>query len=89
MDTVRLAHLIDRKHEVLRQLLLLAQRQYQVVSQGEMGTLISILAAKQRMLNELQTVEAELAPFRRAGPRIAALARGGRTAACPRGGGTV
>ena len=68
MDTVRLANLIDRKHEVLRQLLLLAQRQYQVVNQGEMGTLISILAAKQRMLNELQTVETELAPFREQDP---------------------
>lgn len=68
MDTERLAELIDRKHEVLRQLLLLAQRQHEVVSQGEMGRLLSVLASKQRMLHALQSVEAELSPFRQQDP---------------------
>jgi len=68
MDTERLAALIGRKHEVLRQLLVLAQRQCQVVDEGEMGTLIRILSSKQRMLKELQQVEADLAPFRRQDP---------------------
>jgi hypothetical protein len=64
MDTELLARLIDRKREVLRQLQLLSQRQQQMVCHGEMSLLISVLAAKQRLLHDLQAIERELQPYR-------------------------
>lgn len=64
LETETLAVLIDRKLEVLTQLHSLAQRQLQLVSQGETGLLIGLLAAKQRLLTPLQRIEDEMKPFR-------------------------
>jgi hypothetical protein len=63
LETENLARLIDRKLEVLTQLHSLALRQLQLVSQGEAGLLIGLLAAKQRLLTPLQSIEDEMKPF--------------------------
>jgi hypothetical protein len=64
METETLARLIELKHGVLFQLRGLAERQRTVVDEDELSALLGLLAAKQRLLDALQTVEKELAPFR-------------------------
>ena len=63
-----LAALIDQKSQVLSRLLSLAQRQMDLVSQGEVTQLLGLLAAKQQLLNSLQDVERRLSPFRNQDP---------------------
>jgi hypothetical protein len=64
MDTDSLAKLIDRKLQVLNQLHQLSLRQVQFVEQGDVSSLIGLLAAKQRLLHPLQSIEDGLAPYR-------------------------
>jgi hypothetical protein len=64
METEALARLIEQKHGVLSQLRALSERQRKVVEQDELSALLGLLAAKQQLLNALQVVEDELAPFR-------------------------
>ncbi len=64
LETDNLARLIDRKLEVLTQLHSLAQRQLQLVRQGETELLIGLLASKHRLLTPLQSIEDEMKPFR-------------------------
>jgi len=62
--TDRLTELIDGKRAVLMQLRALARQQLDVVGQGDLSRLLSLLAAKQALLAELQRVERDLDPFR-------------------------
>ena len=62
--TERLAKLIQLKHDVLAQLWELARRQVDVIAADEVDRLMSLLAQKQTLLNQLQRVEVVLDPFR-------------------------
>lgn len=64
MNTDLLAELIDKKHHVLEQLRQLSRRQTELIDQGDMTRLIRLLAAKQKLLGDLQSLESELHPFR-------------------------
>src|SRR5437667_11891861 len=63
LSTQKLAELVSRKRGVLLQLAEIGQRQQRVVDEGDTGTLLQLLAAKQKMINALQIVEREMAPF--------------------------
>jgi hypothetical protein len=62
-STERLAGLVRRKHAVLTQLREVGRRQMELVSGGDMGSLLNLLAAKQQLIAALQTVEQELTPY--------------------------
>jgi hypothetical protein len=69
MDTDVLARLMDRKHEVLKQLHQLAQRQLAVVGAGgQTSELLGVLAAKQGLLDQLQALQRQLDPYRHQDP---------------------
>ena len=68
MDTDLLANLIDQKYHVLTQLWQLARGQRDVVQTGDVSRLMSLLALKQRALQQLQEVERQLHPFREQDP---------------------
>ena len=69
METNLLVQLIDQKHEVLVQLHQLAQRQLAFVGEGgEMSELLSLLAAKQGLLDRLHALQRQLDPYRREDP---------------------
>lgn len=68
LDTERLAELIDKKCEVLSHLRDLSRRQVELIAQGDMTKLLRLLAAKQQQLDQLQTVEQGLDPFRQDDP---------------------
>jgi flagellar biosynthesis/type III secretory pathway chaperone len=69
MDTDFLAQLIDRKHEVLEQLHQLAQRQLAVAGEGgQTSELLGVLAAKQGLLDQLQSLQRQLDPYRHQDP---------------------
>ena len=68
LETDQLAELIDRKHTCLTELREIGARQLELVRGGEMTALLDVLAAKQRLLERLQSVERELAPFRSQSP---------------------
>jgi len=63
LETDLLAELIQRKHACLTQLCLMGRKQYDTVVDGSMTDLLEILAAKQRVLADLQRVQRALAPF--------------------------
>lgn len=67
-ETVRLAELIGRKHDLLAQLCDLGRRQIEFIQAGDMSQLFKVLAAKQRLLTALQTAERDLEPFRKDDP---------------------
>ena len=69
LETDQLAELIDRKHTCLTELREIGRRQLQLVRGGEMTALLDVLAAKQRLLERLQSVERELDPFRSQSPQ--------------------
>jgi hypothetical protein len=68
MDTDVLAELIDAKHELLCQIRQLAGRQAEVIVQGDMTRIMSLLAVKQRLLNSIEQLERRLDPFRQQEP---------------------
>jgi hypothetical protein len=63
--TERLSRLIQLKHDLLAQLHMLARKQVEVLASDEVERLMSLLAQKQPLLNQLQAVEKALDPFRR------------------------
>lgn len=63
-ETDTLAGLIQRKRDCLQSLYEMGKRQMEFVADGEMARLLDVLAAKQRVLNDLQRVERALDPFR-------------------------
>jgi flagellar biosynthesis/type III secretory pathway chaperone len=67
-DTELLAELIAEKHRVLEQLRELARMQPEIIGAGDMSRLMSVLAAKERMLSRLKVVEQRLNPFREQDP---------------------
>lgn len=64
LSTTRLANLVAGKHKILELLVQLARRQLALAHEGEIGDLMKLLAAKQTVLSQLQTLERELDPFR-------------------------
>jgi len=67
-ETERLASLIEAKHECLRQLRELGQKQLESIASADFSLLIKILAAKQRLLTDIQNIERQLDPFRNQPP---------------------
>jgi hypothetical protein len=63
LSTKRLAELVSRKRDVLLQLSDVGQRQRPIVEEGDTGTLLQLLAAKQKLISALQELEREMAPF--------------------------
>lgn len=63
-DTETLAELIRQKRDHLLTLRDLGKRQMEFVVDGDMGKLLDVLSAKQRVLNNLQHIERALDPFR-------------------------
>lgn len=64
METDLLASLIGNKFSVLEQLRDLSRRQSEIVAQGDMPSLLQVLAVKQNLIMELQAVERRIDPFR-------------------------
>ena len=64
LETDQLARLIEVRHALLSQLWRLAGHQSELVEHDDMQRMISLLAVKQRVLNQLQQVERQLDPFR-------------------------
>ena len=69
METDQLSGWMDRKQGLLSQLRQLAHRQVESVKQADMSHLLGLLAAKQRLLQELQEIERRLDPFRDQDPQ--------------------
>lgn len=67
-ETDRLAELAGRRHDCLSQLHVLSGRQLELIEQEDMTKLLGVLAAKQRLLGELQQLERSLDPFRGQSP---------------------
>ncbi|MCX7426539.1 MAG: hypothetical protein NTW96_13065 [Planctomycetia bacterium] len=63
-ETNELAALVERKHACLCRLREMGARQLELVRGGEMTALLDVLAAKQRLIGELQQIERALDPFR-------------------------
>lgn len=63
-STEKLAQLISRKRDVLAHLHELGRRQIELVAQCETALLLQLLAAKQRLIEMLQSIETEIAPYR-------------------------
>jgi hypothetical protein len=61
--TDQLAELIRCKHQVLLQLRDLGQRQAELVAAGDTGSLLKLLAVKQRLIAAIQALERDLAPY--------------------------
>jgi hypothetical protein len=66
--TVELTGLVARKHECLTQLREFGSRQLELIAAGELGQLIRILSAKQRLLAILADIERQLDPYRDQSP---------------------
>jgi flagellar biosynthesis/type III secretory pathway chaperone len=68
LSTERLSQLITAKHEVLTQLRALADRQFEALASDDVDRLLTILAQKQKLLNQLQGLERLIDPFRQQDP---------------------
>lgn len=64
LDTLLLADLVGRKFNCLAQLFALGRQQTELIGAGDMSQLLNVLAAKQRLLADLQQLERRLDPFR-------------------------
>jgi hypothetical protein len=69
-DTNILSQRIEQKLELLTQLRDLGQHQLALIRSCDMTQLLKLLAAKQRLLNALLTVERALDPFRDQDPEM-------------------
>jgi len=63
LATDRLARLIAARRQVLAVLVELARRQQQLIAEGQVNSLLSLLATKQAVLRQLETLHRELVPF--------------------------
>ena len=68
METEQLTNLINQKRDILLRLWQLTERQTALVDSQDLTRLLSLLAGKQTLLNELQAVEEQLHPFRAQDP---------------------
>ena len=66
--TDQLSQLVNEKHAALQQLRELAVRQLALAEQPDPKGLISLLAVKQRLLDQLTKIESDLNPFRAEDP---------------------
>lgn len=64
MNTETLANLIAQKLQLVELLAKLSRAQMELIDGGDMNRLLTVLAAKQRLLNQLQQLEQALVPFR-------------------------
>jgi FlgN protein len=62
-STQRLGELVHRKLQILTQLREIGQRQTELVTGGDIATLLALLATKQQLISSLQAVEQELSPY--------------------------
>lgn len=69
LETDLLADLIGKKLAVLEQLRDLSRRQSDLIADDNMQRLLSLLSAKQKLLNELQKIQKRLGPFREQDPQ--------------------
>lgn len=67
-ETDQLAELLERRHACLSQVAYLSHRQIELIDGGDLGMLLKILAGKQQLLGDLQTIERGLDPFRHQQP---------------------
>jgi hypothetical protein len=81
-STEHLARLVSAKLQVLKILVQLAERQLALVQRGELTQLIKLLAAKQTVLGQLQTLEGELSPYRDDDPAVRVWSSSAARAAC-------
>jgi hypothetical protein len=81
-DTKRLAGLVAAKLKILELLVQLARRQLFLAQEGEIADLMKLLAAKQTVLGQLQTIERELDPFRAQDPESRPWPTPGERLAC-------
>jgi hypothetical protein len=81
-NTERLAALITTKQQVLEILVQLSRRQLALIGAGDMTTLLKLLAGKQTVMSQLQTLERELAPFRDEDPEQRLWASQAERTAC-------
>jgi hypothetical protein len=63
-ETDRLAALIAAKLQVLEILVRLSRQQMELIDASEMSLLIKLLAGKQTVMTQLQSIERQLQPFR-------------------------
>jgi hypothetical protein len=68
MSTKQLAELINEKHDVLLELHRLGRQQSPLIRADDIHNLLLLLSAKQGLLNQLQTVEQRLKPYRQQDP---------------------
>ena len=69
LDTDVLAGLVAQRRACLAELRNMAQRQLELIEQGNVTGLLDLLSLKQRSLTELQRSEAALVPFRSQDPQ--------------------
>jgi hypothetical protein len=81
-DTDRLAALIAAKLQVLEILARLSQRQLALIDAGEMTALVKLLASKQTVMSQMQTLEQQMAPFRGVDPDARVWRSSADRAAC-------
>ena len=67
-DTKHLTQLLEQKHEVLVQIHALAARQLDLADQGDASVMISLIAAKQGLIDGLMKIEQSLSPYREESP---------------------
>src|SRR5947209_7579600 len=80
--THRLAALIATKQQLLEILVRLSRKQIELIASGDMTSLIKLLAGKQTVMGQIQTLEQQLAPFRDEDPERRAWASPAERAAC-------
>jgi flagellar biosynthesis/type III secretory pathway chaperone len=68
IETDVLADLIGKKLAILEQLRDLSRRQSDLIEDSDVQRLLSVLSAKQTLLNELQRLQRQLEPFRQQDP---------------------
>ncbi len=64
LETDVLTELIGKKHAILEKVRELSRRQSALIGENNMTRLMSVLAAKQTLLVELQKIQRQLDPFR-------------------------
>lgn len=70
VDTTRLGQLVEARHNFLKNLHELGQRQLESIEAGDFTLLMRILGGKQRLIESLQQVEAQLQPYRGQDPQL-------------------
>lgn len=82
ITTDHLTKLVRQKHACLTQLAELGRQQRAVAESGDVNDLLRILGQKQLLIVSMQTIEAELAPFREDDPERRAWRCPADRAAC-------